>query len=183
MKRVGARDKIREFLEGKVGKIVTTEQIAQVAKIRDYQRRIRELRDDEGMQILSYRDRPDLRPNEYMLTSLKRGPHFVHRIDKAQRARITGRDGLACSMCGATPSDPDPYSHGRRITLHIDRVDPNGPTTDENLGVYCRNCKEGRKNLVRSPMPNTLTVIRTIRRLGRDEQRRIYEELKKRFEP
>jgi hypothetical protein len=180
---IGARDKIREFLEGNVGKIVTTEQIARIAKIRDYQRRIRELRNDEGMQILSRRDRPDLKPNEYLLVSLKREPRLALRIDKAQRTRIIERDGLICSMCGVTPSDPDLYYPGRKITLHIDHDDRRGPTIDENLRVFCRNCKEGRSNLVVPPAPNTLSVIRTIRRLPRSDQRLIFLELKKKFEP
>lgn len=178
----GARDKIRKFLENNVGKVVTTEQISAVAGIRDYQRRIRELRGEEGMQILSYRDSPDLKPNEYILASKDRLPRFSHRIDKAQRARILERNGLTCSMCGVTAGEPDPYSPSRKITLHVDHIDPDGPTTDDNLRTLCHNCNEGRSNLVIPPTPNTLSVLRTIRRLARDDQRRIFEELKKKFE-
>lgn len=43
---MSARDRIRSFLEQNVGKVVTTAQISQVAEILDYQRRIRELRDE-----------------------------------------------------------------------------------------------------------------------------------------
>lgn len=178
----GARDKIRKFLEDNIGRIVSTEQISEVAGIRDYQRRIRELRGEEGMQILSYRDRHDLKPNEYILASMDRLPRFSHKIDKTQRARILERNGLTCSMCGVTAVEPDPYNPNRKITLHVDHIDPDGPTTDENLRTLCHNCNEGRSNLVIPPTANTLTVLRTIRRLARDDQRRIYEELKKKFE-
>lgn len=179
----GARDKIRKFLEEKIGEIVTTEQISEIAGIRDYQRRIRELRGEEGMQILSYRDRQDLKPNEYILVSKDRLPRFSHKIDKTQRARIIERNGLTCSMCGVMAGEPDLYNPNRKITLHVDHVDPDGPTSDENLRTLCHNCNEGRSNLVIPPSPNTLSVIRNIRRLARDDQRRIYEELKKKFEP
>jgi hypothetical protein len=179
----GARDKIRNFLEANVGMIVTTEQISRIAGIRDYQRRIRELRGEEGMQILSYRDRRDLKPNQYILASTDRLPRFSHRIDKTQRARIIERDGLTCSMCGVAAGQPDPYNSSRKITLHVDHLDPDGPTSDGNLRTLCHNCNEGRSNLIIPPTPNTLSVIRNIRRLSRDDQKRIYEELKKKFEP
>lgn len=180
---MSAKARIRKFFEDNVGKIVTTMQISEVAKIHDYQRRIRDLRNDEGMQILSYRDRPDLKPSEYILVSLKRNPRFSHKIDKTQRARILERNGLTCAMCGVTSGEPDPYNPSRKITLHVDHVDPDGPANDENLRTLCHNCNEGRSNLVIPPTPNTLTVLRTIRRLARDDQRRLFAELKKKFEP
>jgi 5-methylcytosine-specific restriction endonuclease McrA len=180
---LSARNRIRKFFEERVGKKVTTQQIARVAKIGDYQRRIRELRDDEGMQILSYRDRPDLKPTEYILASLDRVPRFTHKIDKAQRARILERNGLTCAMCGLTAGDPDPYNPNRKITLHVDHINPDGPAVDDNLRTLCHNCNEGRSNLVVPPAPNTLSVLRTIRRLNRAEQRRVFEELRKKFEP
>jgi 5-methylcytosine-specific restriction endonuclease McrA len=179
---LGARDRIRKFFEDNVGKKVTTKQISRVAKISEYARRIRELRNEEGMQILSYRDTPTLKPDEYLLVTKQRQPRFSHRIDKAQRARILERNGMTCAMCGVTAGEPDPYNSNRKITLHVDHIDPDGLTTDENLRTLCHNCNEGRSNLVIPPTPNTLTTLRTIRRLGRAEQRRIYEELGKKFQ-
>lgn len=180
---MSARDRIRKFFEDHVGKVVTTHQLAKVAKIRDYPRRIRELRTEEGMQILSYKDRPDLKPDQYILDSLKRQPRFSHKIDKATRARILERNGMTCAMCGLAAGDPDPYNANRRITLQVDHVYPDGPTADENLRTLCHNCNEGRSNLVIPPAPNTLTVIRMIRRLSRADQQKIYSDLHKRLEP
>lgn len=179
---MSARDKIRRFFEQNVGRVITTNQIARVANIREYARRIRELRNEEGMQILSYRDRPDLKPTEYILVTLQRQPRFSHKIDKAQRARILERNGMTCSMCGATAGEQDPFNPNRRITLHVDHINPDGRSTDDNLRTLCHNCNEGRSNIVIPPAPNTLAVLRTIRRLGRAEQRRLYEELRKKFE-
>lgn len=177
-----ARDKIRAFFEQRVGRIVTTRQIARVAGISEYARRIRELRDDEGMRILSHNDRHDLKPGQYVLENLDRSPRFSHKIDKTMRARILDRNGLTCSMCGATAGDPDPYRPGRTIRLHVDHIDPDGPTTDDNLRTLCNNCNEGRGNLASPPTPSTLVVLRQIRRLPRDQQRRILDDLKERFE-
>ena len=182
-KREGAKPRIRKFFEDNVGRIVTTDQIAKVAGISEYARRIRELREDDGMQILSFRDRRDLKPNQYILVDLKRQPRFTHKIDKATRARILERNGLTCGMCGATAGEADPYDTSRKITLHVDHINPDGPSTDDNLRTLCHNCNEGRSNLVIPPTPNTLSVLRNIRRMARDDQMRVYEELKKKFEP
>ncbi len=67
---MGARDKIRELFLANVGKILTTKRIRKVAAISEYARRIRELRDEEGYQIKSHLDRPDLKPGEYVLETL-----------------------------------------------------------------------------------------------------------------
>jgi 5-methylcytosine-specific restriction endonuclease McrA len=178
----GARNRIRKYLEDNVGKVVTTKQIKKIAGISEYARRIRELRNEEGMQILSYRDRPDLNPNQYLLVTLARVARISHKIDKATRARILERNGLSCAMCGATAGDIDPYNTNRKITLHVDHINPDGPTTDDNLRTLCHNCNEGRSNIIIPPITNTISVMRLIRRLARDDQRHIYEELKKKFE-
>lgn len=179
---MGAKDRIRAFFEANVGKVVTTMQIARVAGIHDYQRRIRELRNDEGMLILSYRDRPDLKPEQYILVGLERQPRFAHKIDKTRRARILERNGLTCAMCGATAGEKDPFNPNRKVSLHVDHIDPDGPTMDENLRTLCHNCNEGRSNLVTPPSPNVLSLMRNIRRMKRADQKKLYEELKKKFE-
>lgn len=160
---------------------MTTDQIAKIARIRDYQRRIRELRNDEGMDIQSYRDRSDLKPSEYLLVTLNRTPRFSHKVDIATRARILERNGLTCGMCGATAGDEDPFRLGKKLRLHVDHIDPDGPTSDDNLRTLCQNCNEGRSNLAVPPKQNTLSVLRQIRRLPRDDQRRILHELQKRL--
>ena len=176
-----ARDKIRKFFERNVGKVVSIQQIRRVAGFSESARRIRELRDDEGMRILSHNDRADLRPGQYILESLERKPRFSHKIDKTTRARILERNGLTCAMCGSTAGDDDPYAPGRKIRLHVDHVIPDGPTKDDNLRTLCNNCNEGRGNVAIPPTPNTLSVLRQIRRLPRNQQRRIFSVLKERL--
>lgn len=71
---MSARNRIKAFFEKNVGKIVTTDQISEIANIRDYQRRIRELRNEYGMKIKTHVDRSDLKPGEYILESLELNP-------------------------------------------------------------------------------------------------------------
>ncbi|MCI0406184.1 MAG: HNH endonuclease, partial [candidate division Zixibacteria bacterium] len=97
------------------------------------------------------------------------------------RARILERNGFTCAMCGMTPLDEDPYRPGRNIRLHVDHINPDGPSSEDNLRTLCNNCNEGRSNLAVPPALNTLSVLRQIRKLPRDEQKRIFEDLKKRF--
>jgi hypothetical protein len=93
-KRMSARDKIRNFFEENLGKVVTTHDISEVAGIRDYPRRIRELREKEGMQIKSHNDRTDLKPGEYILETLERLPVFEHGISSRTRAEVLARNGF-----------------------------------------------------------------------------------------
>src|SRR6267154_470138 len=69
-----AKKKIRAFLIANVGKIVTTQQISSEAGIIAHARRVRELRDDEGMQIRTHKDREGLKPGQYLLESLESKP-------------------------------------------------------------------------------------------------------------
>jgi 5-methylcytosine-specific restriction endonuclease McrA len=180
---MSARDKIRAFLEANVGKIVTTHDIAAVAQIRDYQRRIRELRDEEGMQIRSHIDRHDLRPGEYLLESLKRVPVVGRGISPQLRSEILERNGYTCQLCGAGPGDPDPFNPGRKVRLHIDHIIPisQGGTNDkENLRVLCSACNQGRAN-IQTPSEDARNIVARIRRTSRSVQREIYEVLKRTF--
>lgn len=181
---MSARDKIREFLETNVGKVVTTDQIAVVAGIRDYQRRIRELRDEEGMQIRSHVDRHDLKPGQYLLETLVRIPAIERSISARLRNEILERNGFTCQRCGNGPGDPDPTNPNRKVRLHIDHVVPisQGGTDDRsNLQVVCSACNQGRAN-VQAPSEDARNIIARIRRTPRAVQKEIYEVLKRSFE-
>jgi len=175
----GARIRLRKFFEANVGKVVTKEQLSKVAKIYEWARRIRELRDDEGMQIQSHHDNPGLKPGEYRLLSLKRTPRVSHKIDAKLRVRILERNGFTCQQCGATGADPDPLDPRRHLRLHIDHIDPNGPSEETNLRVLCSACNEGRSNL--SVPRSTINLLAAIRRSSRDDQLKAYEWLQTKF--
>ena len=119
---MGARDRIREFFVANVGKVVTTQQISCVAKISEYARRIRELRDEEGYQIKSHVDRADLKPGEYILETLELKPVIGRAISPQLRNEILERNGFTCQLCGAGAGDPDPFNPNCKVRLHVDHV-------------------------------------------------------------
>jgi hypothetical protein len=71
---MSATDRLRRYLEEHVGEIVETERLREVGAVVSYARRLRELREREGMQILSHKDDNSLRPGQYRLVSLERIP-------------------------------------------------------------------------------------------------------------
>jgi len=181
---VAARDRIRDFFERNVGKIVTTQEISRVAGVGQYARRIRELRSEEGMQIKTHNDRHDLKPGEYILETLERQPVLARGISPQCRNRIMERNGYTCQLCGATSGDPDPFNPNRKLRLHIDHIIPlshGGSDDDDNLRVLCSACNQGRSN-IQTPTESALNLLARIRRAPRSVQREVYEALRKKFE-
>lgn len=180
---MSARDRIRSYFEANVGKILTTHQLREIGGISEYARRIRELRDQEGMQIKSHVDRHDLKPGEYILETLTRLPALERGMPPQLRIRILERNGYTCQLCGAGPGDPDPFNPNRRIRLHIDHVIPlsHGGSDDElNLRVLCSACNQGRAN-IQTPSEDARNILARIRRTPRSVQREVYEVLKRTF--
>ncbi|MFQ5432244.1 MAG: HNH endonuclease [Nitrospinota bacterium] len=178
---MGAKDRIRDFFEANLGKIVKTQQIRTVARISEYARRIRELRDEEGMQIKSHHDRHDLKPGQYILETLDRISVVGRGISPQLRNEIFERNGYTCQNCGAGPGDPDPFNLNRKIRLHIDHIKPKsqGGTDDkQNLRVLCSACNQGKSN-IQPPSETALNILARIRRIPRSVRREVYEALKK----
>lgn len=174
---MGARDKIRAFFEQNVGHIVTTHDIAEAAGIREYARRIRELRDLEGMQIKTHNDRPDLKPGEYILETLERAPAFEHGISARTRAEVLARNGFTCQWCGRGPGDTDPFNPSRKVRMHVDHIDPNGGNDKNNLRVLCSACNQGKSN-VQPASESVRDIIARIRKVSRAEKQEIISRLK-----
>lgn len=180
---MSARDRVRSFFEANVGRVVTTSEISQVAAINDYQRRIRELRDEEGMQIRSHVDLHNLKPGQYLLESLDRVSAIERGISARLRNEILERNGFTCQRCGAAAGDPDALNPGRKVRLHIDHVVPisQGGTDDrDNLRAVCSACNQGRAN-VQTPSEDARNLIARIRRTPRSVQREVYDLLKRTF--
>ena len=179
----GARGRIRAFLEAHVGEVVTTDQISEVAGIRDYQRRIRELRNEYGMQIRSYKDRTNLKPNEYLLESLKIDSMVARAISAQLRMEILEHNGFTCQLCGRTGGDPDPVDPAQKVRLVIDHIKPisQGGSNDRlNLRVLCTSCNHARAN-IESPSESVMNLLARIRKNPRDVQRQVFEALKRTF--
>ncbi|MCX6830088.1 MAG: HNH endonuclease [candidate division Zixibacteria bacterium] len=181
---MSARDRIREFFEKNVGKIVTTQQVRKVGKISEYARRIRELRELEGMQIKSHMDDPGLKPGQYILETLGRIPAFGSAVQAQKRNEILERNGYSCQLCGAAGGDPDPLYPGRRVRLHIDHVIPQsqgGTDNDDNLRVLCSACNQAKSN-IQTASESAINLLARVRRAPRSVQIEVYQTLKKKFE-
>lgn len=181
---MSARAKIREFFEKNVGRVVTTHEIRDIAGISDYPRRIRELRDEEGMQIESHRDRHDLKPGEYILESLDRNLVVARAVSPQLRIEILARDGYSCVLCGANAGDPNPLNPKRKVQLHVDHEIPlsqHGSNNPDNLRTLCSVCNQGLTN-VQMPSEKAKDLLIRIRRASRSVQREVYETLRRKFE-
>ena len=181
---LSARDKLREFFEKNVGKVITTNELREVAGISEYARGIRELRDEEGMQIQSHHDAVDLKSNEYRLATLARLPAISRGISPQRRNEILERNGFTCHQCGAGAGDPDPFNPQRKVRLHVDHIIPltqGGTDDDDNLRTLCSSCNQGRSN-VSMPSEGAVNLLKRIRKEPRSVQREIYESLRRKFD-
>lgn len=172
----GARAKLRAYFECHVGEKLTSEALRQVAGTSEWGRRVRELRDEHGMNIATHNDRSDLHPGEYMLVNLKSRPHFERGISKETRAFVLDRNGFTCQMCGAAAGEPHPYD-GRPTHLQIGHIiDKSMGGTDEraNLRALCSVCNEGAANITLE-RPLADKILAQLRRAPGTEQVKVLE--------
>jgi len=144
---------------------------------------VRELRNEEGYQILSHRDRAGLKPGQYLLETDLRLPIFPREISKETRAYVLDRNGFTCQSCGLAAGDPDPYDPGRKVQLtmgHIIDKSLGGDDTPGNLRAMCTNCNEGLAATA-LPKPDRLQVLRQVRRATVDDQLYILDWLQDKF--
>ena len=149
----------------------------------EWGRRVRELRNEEGYQILSHKDRVDLKPGQYLLETKKRMPAFKRGISKETRARVLERNGFTCQMCGVAAGDVDPLNSARTVRLtmgHIIDKSKGGSDTFENLRAVCTNCNEGLQN-ASLPKPDRIQIFSQVRRATIDDQRALLEWLLEKF--
>ena len=181
-----AKSRIQDFLVANVGKVVTAKQLQEVASpVSEWARRVRELRDESGWPIISNHDSLDLKPGEYILTDLPPNTpdlKFQRGISQRLRAEVLDRNGFTCQMCGKTPGENDPDTQ-RKVRLHIGHIvdkSLGGGDTLANLRTLCSTCNQGAKN-VTAEKPSTVWLLSQVRRGGNDEQRAVYDWLKKKY--
>jgi hypothetical protein len=97
-KKQGSRAKLREFFLDNVGKVLNSDTLREIAGTSEWGRRVRELRNEEGMNIVTHNDRRDLKPGQYLLVNLKPLPAFERGISKETRAYVLDRNGFTCQM-------------------------------------------------------------------------------------
>ena len=136
----GSRAKLRTYFLANIGKVMNSDELREVAGTSEWARRVRELRDEEGYQILTHHDRSSLKPGEYLLETAKPQPAFERDISKETRAFVLDRNGFTCQMCGAVAGEPHPYDPTKTTRLHIGHIiDKSMGGTDDpsNLRAIC----------------------------------------------
>ena len=183
-RRMGSKQRIREFLLANIGRVLSSAEIQQASgNASEWARRVRELRDEEGWEILTHNDLADLKPGQYMLRSDKRRPAFARGMSKETRAWVLERNGYTCQMCGLGAGDPDPFNSARKVRLtmgHIIDKSLGGLDTPDNLRAVCTNCNEGLQNTA-PPRPDRLQLMRQLRRATIADQRHALEWLNQKF--
>jgi hypothetical protein len=173
-RKPGSKQLILEFFMKNLGKVLTSREIQEASGFAaEWARRVRELRDEEGYQILSHKDRAALKPNQYILETIERRPAFARGISKETRAWVLERNGYTCQMCGVAAGDPDPLGSTRtvRLTLgHIIDKSKGGDDSPQNLRAVCTNCNEGLQNTA-LPKPNRIHLLAQLRRATIDDQK------------
>lgn len=171
-KEKGSRVKLRDYFLKHVGTVLNSDTLRDVAGTSEWGRRVRELRNEEGMNIVTHNDRSDLKPGEYLLIDIKPLPSFERGISKETRAFVLDRNGFTCQMCGAAAGESHPYDQGRKTRLHIGHIiDKSMGGTDEpsNLRAICSVCNEGASNLTLN-RPQAIKLLAQIRRAPTPDQ-------------
>ena len=180
----GARDRLRACFLANLGRVIASDELrAASGGISEWARRVRELRTEEGYQILTHNDRSDLRPGQYLLLSAPPEPAFARAISKETRAFVLDRDGFTCQMCGAVAGEDHPHDPGRKTRLHLGHViDKSMGGSDEatNLHAICSVCNEGAANLTLD-RPSAQKLLIQIRRAPATEQREVLDWLLRKF--
>lgn len=183
-KKIGSKELIRRFLLDNIGRKLTWQEIREVSgNVEQWSRRLRELRNEEGYQILSHRDRADLKPGEYLIETDVRLPAFSRDISTGTRAYILERNGYTCQMCGRAAGDPDSYSAGRTVQLHIGHIidkSKGGSDDPSNLRAVCSTCNQGLQN-IGPQKPDRIQLLTQVRRATRDNQLFLLEWLQEKF--
>ena len=169
----GARGKLRAHFLANIGRVMDSDELRGIAGNQtEWARRVRELRTEEGYQILTHNDRSDLKPGQYLLETPKPQPAFERAISKETRAYVLDRNGFTCQMCGAVAGEPHPYDKTRKTRLHLGHViDKSMGGTDDpfNLRAICSVCNEGASNVTLT-RPDLQKLLIQVRRATSQDQ-------------
>ncbi len=177
-----AKDRLREYLLANLDKVLTSEELREVGAISEWARRVRELRDEEGFNILTHSDREDLKPGEYLLSDAAPRPAFARSLSKETRAYVRDRNGFTCQMCGVAAGDVHP-DDGRKARLHIGHIlekSQGGTDEPENLRALCSLCNEGIANLSLA-RPDAIRLLAQVRRSAGETQLDVLEWLVQKY--
>ena len=182
-----------------LGEIITSKELARLPGSDNYpiqhsMRRIFELRDEKGYEIVNWKDNGEtglnLRVDEWVLLKAEPNPEKIRDrgVNKRIMFDVFERDSNTCQICGRTPGDDDPFREGHKIKLHVGHLKSHKQKdkTISNVGkkltatdfiTMCNVCNEGAKN----KDIKVITLLDRIKNASEKEQKQIYEELQKKF--
>ncbi len=133
-----AKDKLKAFFLDNVGQNIDRETLRKISgDIHDWQRSIRQLRQETGLDIQSTNEGYILRSAEPVNTPQIRKP-----ISDRLRYAVLQRDNSTCQRCGANPSNtPDV----KLVVDHKIPVNLGGETVIDNLQTLCSVCNGGKQ--------------------------------------
>ncbi len=142
---MGSQAKLLQYFKESVGEVITTEELAYVANNKkQYARRVRELRTEQGYPIATrFTGRPDLRSAEYVMESVERvaEPHDRNIPFNVQKD-VYARDENKCVLCGWT-HDMWTRDDPRILELHhLQEHAHGGRNSLANLIVICSRCHD-----------------------------------------
>lgn len=169
----GARAKLRVHFLANIGRVLESDELREASgNASEWARRVRELRTEEGYQILTHNDRSDLKPGQYLLSDPKPIPAFERGISKETRAFVLDRNGFTCQMCGAVSGEQHPFDPTRKTRLQIGHIidkSMGGGDDPTNLRAICSVCNEGARNLTLDRPSLQKLLIQVRRATGADQ--------------
>ena len=181
--REGAKAKLLKHFLANVGRVMDSDELREVSGQSEWARRVRELRDELGYQILTHNDRVDLKPGQYVLIASERLEAQERTISKETRARVLDRYGSVCYSCGAIAGEAH-LANGKTTILHMGHIiakSHGGDDSVSNLRPVCMVCNTGASNIL-AELPTARRLIAEIRKAPRSEQQEILAWLNTKFQ-
>lgn len=182
MRPDGSKKKLLKHFLANPGKILDSEELRAVAGVSEWGRRVRELRDEHGYQILTHSDRADLKPGQYVLVSLEPKQAEERAISKETRAKVFDQYGSICYTCGVIAGEPHP-ANGKPAVLqmgHILAKSHGGDDRVSNLRPVCMVCNTGAAN-ISAELPTEKRLIAELKRAPKSVQEAVYRWLREKF--
>ena len=176
------RQRLLDVFMANAGEVLTNQMLAELLGQRtdSWTRRLRELREPThgGYTILTHRDRPDLRPGQYLFPpQAYRTSVTVQRLPDYIRSSVLLRDAYTCQLCGLSRGQH--YEDAGVVSMRVRPIlNISGCSLSENdCATFCIRCSNGDVKLAEL-RPSTSTILQQVRRLPRSQQEAVFEFLR-----
>lgn len=145
-KGIGVRDKILEYFQKNIRKLISGEELRYIANNKsEWARRTRELRTEYGWPIVTKNTgRPDLPTSIYVLEENRQAPKHDRIIKDAVRREVLMRDSHSCRDCKWNHDLWNPSDARHLEVHHVQHHVDGGENTADNLITLCNVCHDKR---------------------------------------